>query len=253
MAAATRKTPADLLRLLLLPLIDGYFLSMVLSGRLNHWSMAVLVGMLAFSGAGVVTTASLLPAAAGPWWRQGWLLARVYLLVLPPAWAVALLVGPLRALQLPYQSLLTALILAGTALNLWPARIPARLRRLYAPAQLMAALVTLMLLYGLETHRLGHLQLTVHPLLLLMVAVSVAAGFAATLLASLMQWRRPGPGDLTRRRILAAGGSLVLLAVAAGLLGVPVPAAGLWILEGATILAAAAYRPGWRGLRSASR
>lgn len=81
MALPSSKTARDLLRLLILPLVDGYFLSMVVSGRLDHWNVAVLVGLLAFSGAGVVTTASLLPHNPKNFRGMALTIARVYLVM----------------------------------------------------------------------------------------------------------------------------------------------------------------------------
>lgn len=235
MALPSSKTPRDLLRLLILPLVDGYFLSMVVSGRLDHWNVAVLVGLLAFSGAGVVTTASLLPHNSKNFRGMALTIARVYLVMLPTAWIATLLMGPLQSIELPYQGIFTALILIGTAANMWPTELPGRLRGVYKPAQMVAVLISVMLLYGLESHRLFPLRFHLNLGLIGMVSLSVAVGFTLTILGSLLQWKWGGLDTPFSRSVLAAGGSIVLLLVSLTLLGVPVPALWIWSAEGLAI------------------
>ncbi|AUW94824.1 MAG: hypothetical protein C7B44_05835 [Sulfobacillus thermosulfidooxidans] len=238
MALPSNKTPRDLLRLLILPLVDGYFLSMVVSGRLDHWNVAVLVGLLAFSGAGVVTTASLLPHTATHWRGMTFMIARVYLIILPTAWLATLLMGPLQAIELPYQGIFTALILLGTAANMWPTSLPHKVRGLYKPPQMVAILISVMIIYGLESHRLLPLHFQFNPLLFAMVTLSVGVGFLLTLAGSLLQWKWGGLDTPLARNFLAAGGSIVLFMVSLSLLGVPVPGLWIWSAEGLALFGA---------------
>ncbi len=238
MALPTSKTPRDLLRLLSLPLIDGYFLSMVISGRMEHWSVAVLVGLLAFSGAGVVTTASLLPSSPQHFGRVAWTIVRVYLLILPLAWIATILMGSLASLALPYQGIFTALILLGTAANMWPGTLPHKLRGLYAPTQIVIVLLSVMVIYGLESGRLMPLRFQLNMPLLFMVGLSVTVGLVLTLAGSLLQFKWGGIDTPFSRNFLAAGGSIVLVMVALTLLGVPVPSLWVWAAEGVAIFGA---------------
>ncbi|PSR26461.1 MAG: hypothetical protein C7B47_10510 [Sulfobacillus thermosulfidooxidans] len=246
MALPSTKTPGDLLRLLILPLIDGYFLSMVLSGRLDNISAAMLVGILAFSGAGVVTTASLMSPQSSPSRYLIWTITRVYLLLLPAAWLITLLVGPLQSIELPYQGIFTALILVGTASNLWPTSLPVKLQGLYRPAQLMGILISVMVLYGLKSGRLFHVHWQFDPFLLMMTTISVGIGFVLTISGSLLQYKWGSLNHPFSRQLLAAGGSIVLLLVSLTLLGVPIPSTWLWIIEGIA-LSGSMFSTHWPG------
>ena len=232
MTLDTTKTPGDLYRLLVLPLVDGYFLSMVLSGRLNHISTAMLVGILAFSGAGVVTTASLLSPTSSSLRHVVWKIVRVYLLIFPVAWVMTVLIGPLRAIELPYQSIFTALILLGTAASLWPTPQPVKVLSWYRPGSLMGIVISVMFLYGLKSGRLFHMYWQLDPRLIMMSTISVMVGLALTLLGSGVQYRWGSFRHPFSRQLLAAGGSLVLVLVALTFLGVPIQSVWLWTAEG---------------------
>jgi hypothetical protein len=220
----------QLLLLAGLPLIDGVFLSAVASGLLSDPSAAVAIGVNLFSGAGCLAIALSL---TGPLRQRVGLVLRVYGFgIFPVAAALAASSSTLRGLMLPHFDVFSALVLIGLALEIAGLRVapgtaqPATIaagwswaaRLTGTPQVVLAVAVAASMLYAVKTR--PPIAFTVSVNDAGMAALAVLAGMALTLVGVVF-------GGALRRRVdsvwIRRGGALGLVAIAACILGAPLP------------------------------
>ncbi len=240
--APDARSPHALLRLLAIPLIDGYFISMVLAGSVNRPAGAVMVGLVAFSGAGVFSAVSLLPSSRSRVARVAW----AYLQLLPLACAATILATALHSMEFQHQAIFTTLILLSTAVQYFPSPWFNRIRQAYPPGTIMGVLLAAMALSGLSSGALWHIRIAASLALLAGTGTAVAAGMAATLLFAMLgtvlqiAWDAP----LTRHSF-AWVGSAVLFLVAMHVLGDWIPIRTILTTEAILLAAALGVSARW--------
>lgn len=206
----------DLLRVLTLPLIDGYFLAMVLSGSLRHWSGAVLIGLVAFSGAGVFSTVALLKTKPS----HSLTIIKAYGLLLPIAWGVGMLASAFKTMEFHHQNIFASLILLSAAMQYLPIPQLRRIRHKYSPATIMGVLLGAMLIDGIRTGNFFHMHVIFSGAVWASTSVAVLVGMLMTLLftglGNLLHIAWDEPVTRTGFGII---GSAILILVAIKMLG----------------------------------
>lgn len=205
---------------------------MVLSGALNHVVTAIVFGMVAFSGSAMFAHTSLLSLK----YSRLKTLAISYSYIIPLGWLGAILASPLSSMQIRHQSLLTAVLLLGTALQLLPWKIFDKIKRLYQPSQILGTVLAVMLLHGAQSGIWRHISWHINALTLRGTAIAVGTGFLVTAVVWLaglffrMDWQ-----SSTTQIVWGLGGFAMLCMVALNIVGVKIPPFVLLAGEGVVL------------------